>query len=83
MYIHLGSDEMLPIGDIIAIINIDPPISNSIKEIIDLAVAERTLYPICDRERAKSLVITTDKIYLSPISTITLFKRSRIEFGEV
>lgn len=83
MYIHLGSDEMLPIGDIIAIINIDPPISNSVKEIIDLGIAERNLYPICERERAKSLIITSNKIYLSPISTITLYKRSRMAFGEV
>jgi hypothetical protein len=83
MYIHLGSDEMLPSKDVVAILNVEPPIPDSIKEIIDLAIAERNLYQICDKDRAKSLVITPGKLYLSPISSLTLFKRSRIGYREV
>ncbi len=78
MFIHLGSDQMIPIEKVVAILNIDSYINISLKEIIDLAVAEKTLQPICSRERAKSLIITADKIYLSPISSSTLLKRSQI-----
>ncbi|MGE5415706.1 MAG: extracellular matrix regulator RemB [Acidobacteriota bacterium] len=82
MYIHLGSDEVVPIDQVIAILNIEPPLSAALKEIVDLGIAERNLYPICERERAKTLVITTGKMYLSPISSLTLYKRSRIGYGE-
>ncbi len=78
MFIHLGSDHMIPAEDIIAILNIDSYINVSLKEIIEISVAERNFNPICSRERAKSLVITPDKIYLSPISSITLLKRSQL-----
>ncbi|MGI6551093.1 MAG: extracellular matrix regulator RemB [Syntrophomonadales bacterium] len=77
MFIHLGSDHMISSRDIIAILNIDSYINISLKEIIEIAIAERNFHPICSRERAKSLVVTTDTIYLSPISSITLFKRSQ------
>ena len=77
MFIHLGSDQIIPAEDIIAILNIDSYINISLKEIIEIAVAERNLHPVCSRERAKSLVITSDKVFLSPISSVTLFKRSR------
>ncbi|MGE5397542.1 MAG: extracellular matrix regulator RemB [Chitinophagales bacterium] len=82
MYLHLGSDEMLPIEEIVAILNIEAPISESVKEIIELASIEKTLKPICKKERAKSLVITSSSVYLSPISSITLFKRSNSDYRE-
>lgn len=77
MFIHLGSDQMIPIEEIVAILNIDSYINVSLKEIIEIGIAERNIHSICSRERAKSLVITADKIYLSPISSVTLFKRSQ------
>ena len=49
MFIHLGSDQMIPIEKVVAILNIDSYINISLKEIIDLAVAEKTLQPICSR----------------------------------
>jgi regulator of extracellular matrix RemA (YlzA/DUF370 family) len=66
---------MIPTEQVVAILNIDSYINVSLKEIIEIGVAERNLHAICSRERAKSLVITSDKVYLSPISSITLFKR--------
>ena len=78
MFIHLGSDYMIPAEEVISILNIDSYINISLKEIIEIGVAERNLHAICSRERAKSLVITANKIYLSPISSVTLYKRSQI-----
>jgi len=78
MFIHLGSDYMIPSDKILAIINIDSYINVSLKEIIELGATEKKLHAICTRERAKSLVITSDKIYLSPISSVTLYKRSQM-----
>jgi hypothetical protein len=68
---------MIPTEKIVAILNIDSYINVSLREIIEIGIAERNLHAICSRERAKSLVITSDKIYLSPISSVTLFKRSQ------
>ncbi|MGE5543456.1 MAG: extracellular matrix regulator RemB [Bacillota bacterium] len=75
MFIHLGSDQMIPAEEVVAILNIDSYINISLKEIIEIGLAERNLHSICSRERAKSLVITANKIYLSPISSVTLYKR--------
>lgn len=82
MYIHLGSDEMIHAREIVAILNIEPPVQESLKDIIDLGYAERNIIPICERERAKSLVITEKNIYLSPISSTTLYRRSYHPFRE-
>ncbi|MGE5372927.1 MAG: extracellular matrix regulator RemB [Solirubrobacterales bacterium] len=82
MYIHLGSDEMIQAKDIIAILNIEPPIPDALKEIIDMGYVDKNIRPICERGRAKSLVITPEQLYLSPISSVTLYRRSYIQFRE-
>lgn len=82
MYIHLGSDEMVPADQVIAILNIENAVSPSVKEIIEIAAAENKIHAICDRERAKTLVVTNDKCYFSPISSVTLMRRSRNLFRE-
>ena len=40
MYIHLGNNYIIPSADIIAILNIEPPISIDIIEIIEIAKTE-------------------------------------------
>lgn len=83
MFIHLGSDHMVALADVIAIINVDEPIAESIRDIIQLAIADKKICRICDKGQEKSLIITDDKIYLSPISSVTLFKRCRSLYEEV
>jgi len=81
MFIHLGSDQMISADEVVAILNIDSYINTSLKEIIELGIAEKNLHLICSMERAKSLVITDNEIYLSPISSVTLYKRSHNKGG--
>lgn len=76
MYVHLGSNYIIFFRDIIAILNIEPPISHDLKDIIDVAKIDRCLVNISEKGKEKSLVICDDKLYLSPISSNTLFKRA-------
>ncbi len=76
MYVHLGNNYVISYSDIIAILNIEPPISYDLKDIIDMARIERNLVGISEKGKEKSLVICNDKMYLSPISSNTLSKRA-------
>jgi len=77
LYLHLGNDFLISGREVIAIINVDPieEIDRTVKDIIELGEAERKLELIGEKEKAKCLVITDDRIYLSPISSLTLQKR--------
>jgi len=75
VFIHLGEDYTIFLDKVIAVINIEGPLDRSVKDIIDLAQVEKKLVRIGDQGREKSLVITDDQVYLSPISSLTLFRR--------
>lgn len=83
MYIHLGNNYIISSGDIIAILNIENPLSNDIKDIIEIAKYERYLVNVSEKGKEKSLVICDDKFYLSPISSNTLYKRALSQYKEV
>lgn len=84
MFLHLGNDYLLASKDIVAIINLDSdyPLDRSIKDIIELGVAERKLVRVAPQGKEKSLIITAEKIYLSPISSTTLHKRGQETYKE-
>ncbi|MGE5380962.1 MAG: extracellular matrix regulator RemB [Methylocystaceae bacterium] len=84
MFLHLGNDYLVSTSDIVAIINldIDHPLDRVTKDIIELGIAERKLQRIGGIGKEKSLIITNDKIYLSPISSTTLQKRGQEPFKE-
>lgn len=80
MFLHIGSDVVLPIKDIIAICDIDTTTTaKGTKEFLKVAEEEGFIVSISE-DLPKSFIITeTDKnskIYLSPISSTTLHKRS-------
>ncbi|NLV15619.1 MAG: DUF370 domain-containing protein [Syntrophomonadaceae bacterium] len=77
MFLHLGSDNMITTDQIIAIINIDEIVNKSIQDIIDIGIVEKKVNQIVPKDKAKSLIITTDRIFLSPISSATLLKRAK------
>ncbi|MED1202700.1 extracellular matrix regulator RemB [Heyndrickxia acidicola] len=77
MYIHLGEDVMVRTDEIVAILDkksiqvsaiMDGFLNSKDKKIINLAKGD-----------FKSLVITDHRIYLSPLASITLNKRSMTE----
>ncbi len=80
MFLHIGGDVVIPIKNVIAIMDIDTTtISKDTKEFLKIAEEEGFIESISD-DLPKSFIITeTDKkskIYLSPISSVTLQKRS-------
>jgi len=83
MYIHLGSDVVISTQNLIAIVNIEKPLSADIQDILDIATEERKLINISDKDKKKALVICDDCAYISPISSNTLYKRANNYYKEV
>ncbi len=81
MFIHLGGDVVIPLKDIISIMNLETSTySKKTKEFLKIAKDEGFLKRITDK-KPKSFVFTIKDnqtiIYLSPISSVTLNKRSK------
>lgn len=80
MFIHLGGDVVISIKDIISIMDIESSnISNITKEFLKTAEDEGFIKKISEDE-PKSFILSEKEnktvIYLSPISSVTLYKRA-------
>jgi ribosomal protein S8 len=80
MFLHIGGDVVLPVKNIIAIMDIESTtVSKDTKEFLKIAEEEGFIESISN-DLPKSFIITESdkksKIYLSPISSVTLQKRS-------
>lgn len=80
MFLHIGGDVVIPIKNVIAVFDIDSTtVSKDTREFLKIAEEEGFIETISN-DLPKSFIITeTDKkskIYLSPISSVTLQKRS-------
>jgi archaeosine-15-forming tRNA-guanine transglycosylase len=77
MFLHLGSDILVNKSKIICILNLETSSSKLTTEKIlkSLQKTNRIKY-VSESGKEKSLIITTDGYYFSPISSITLLKRS-------
>lgn len=75
MYVHLGNNYIIPSQNIIAILNIKPPLSEDLIDIIDTAKLDKKIINISENGKEKTLIICDNKVYLSPISSTTLYKR--------
>jgi len=82
MYIHLGNDVIISSENVIAIVNIDDPISPDLKDIMELAELDKKIINISDKDKKKAMVICDDYIYISPISSSTLYKRAINNYKE-
>lgn len=81
MFIHLGGNVVVPLRDIISIMDLESSgYSKNTREFLKIAEDEGFLKKISD-ENPKSFIFTVKDnqtiIYLSPISSVTLQKRSR------
>ena len=76
MYIHLGNDMVISGINVIAILNIEEPISADLQDILEMADLDKKLVTISQSEKKKSLIICDDRYYVSPISSTTLYKRA-------
>lgn len=81
MFLHIGGDVVIPLESIIAILDMDTTtVSKDSKNFIKVAEEEGFIISMKD-ELPKSFIITEinkeSRIYLSPISSVTLLKRTR------
>ena len=76
VFIHLGGDVMVQSKEVIAIFDLKMKYSSdSTKEFLDVA-DEEGFVVVIDQNESKSFVVTTRKVYYSPISSLTLKKRA-------
>jgi len=75
VYIHLGGERIIRSTELIAIFDLSIEKNSKISKqfLIEAAKAKQT--EIIGEEESKSLVVTFDKVYYSPISSATLKKR--------
>ncbi|NMA96091.1 MAG: DUF370 domain-containing protein [Clostridiales bacterium] len=82
MIVHIGGNKVVPAKSIIAIIGLDVKEESNInREFLQIAKDEDFVEKVSN-EKTKSLVITEYRqetvIYMSPISSSTLLKRSSV-----
>ncbi|MGE4283115.1 MAG: extracellular matrix regulator RemB [Clostridia bacterium] len=80
MFLHLGGDVVVRLKNVIAIMDLETTtISKISKEFLTIAEEEGFIENISE-DLPKSFIITEvdkkSKIYLSPISSVTLYKRA-------
>ena len=84
MFLHLGGDVSVLQKDIIGIFDIYSSHKSTItKEFLEIAKGEKSIIKVSPNEKNKSFIIVGDKLYLSPISSVTLQKRTSILKDEV
>lgn len=80
MFVHIGENIVIPEGSIIAIIDIESVnTSDDTKQFLKIAEEEGFVERITEDEPKSFILAEIDKksiVYLSPISSITLCKRS-------
>lgn len=78
MYIHLGDNFVVPSKEVVMILDcqssLDSPIANEFVEKQEDKIVQLT------NGEAKSVIVTTSKIYFSPLSSSTLKKRAQFAF---
>ncbi|MEK3988076.1 MULTISPECIES: extracellular matrix regulator RemB [Robertmurraya] len=74
MYVHIGEETLVRAIDIVAIISKESVVSSS--QMNELLTNDRLVVVDLSKGGYKSIVITKDKIYYSPLSSGTLKKRS-------
>lgn len=66
MFLHLGMNQMIRIHELVAIISVKDQKASSLPYVVESDQAEEI----------KSVVVTTNRVYPSPISSLTLMKRA-------
>lgn len=80
MFLHIGGDVVIPMKNVIAILDIETTtLSRDSRDFLKIAEEEGFINAISD-DLPKTFIITEiekkSKIYLSPISSVTLQKRA-------
>lgn len=77
MFLHLGGDILVNQQKVIAILNLETAMKNiASMNFLNSMKENEKVYYISEKGKEKSLIITNERNYLSPISSTTLLKRS-------
>lgn len=75
MYLHIGEDTLVRTSEIIAILDKE---STGFSEVLEEFLTRQNLDVVhLSKKQYKSIVITTDQVYYSPLAAGTLKKRSQ------
>ena len=82
MLLHVGENIVVPFNNIIAIIDINTAnVSKNTKEFINKSKEEGLIENISNKQlEPKSIIVTDKRVYISPISSATLYKRSNMAY---
>lgn len=75
MYVHLGGDVTVSLHDVVAMVDLATMKSEELERILHLYRRRGLLYQVVETG-LKSLVFCTDRVFLSPISSVTLKQRA-------
>ena len=73
--LHIGDDKVIAKENIVAILDMNTTSSPITKDFLEIANDEGFIEKVSETKEI-SFIITTDKIYYSPISCTTLKKRT-------
>ncbi|REK53522.1 MAG: DUF370 domain-containing protein [Thermobacillus sp.] len=76
MYVHLGGERIVRASELVAIFDVSIEQSSRISRQFTACASKRKNVEVIGEEEPKSIVITTRKVYYSPISSSTLKKRT-------
>lgn len=78
MFLHIGADVSVRSKDVVAIIDIkSAELAEATREFLQVMDSESTLLDI-SQNNPRSFVVTREKVYLSPISAVTLAGRASV-----
>lgn len=78
MYLHLGEDTVVNSKNIIGIFDMDTStVNKATRDFLEKAEKNDKIIYV-NYELPKSFIVSDDKIYVSPLNTSTLLKRTRI-----
>ena len=76
-YLHVGSGKMLPLSDLIGIINLESETAAAgIVDLREQAEADGRMFSAAGEKEPRSLIITGKGLYWSAIAAATLYKRA-------
>jgi hypothetical protein len=82
VFLYLGGDVVVPVKEVVGIFDLRLRVSPVTREFLNVARDEGIFRVVAGDERAKSLVITSRRVYLSPVSCHTLKRRASLPPGK-
>lgn len=80
VYIHLGGEKVILSSELVAIFDISIEKSSKVsKQFVTHAIQDKNVMKIGEEE-AKSIVVTKNIVYYSPISSATLKKKTSMHY---